>query len=75
MDRAVSVLCLSLLLGCALPSSAQEYPAKPVRVVDPFSPGGSTDVLGRIIGQKLTERLGQPFLVENRAGGGGHIGA
>jgi tripartite-type tricarboxylate transporter receptor subunit TctC len=75
MDRSVRVLCLFLLLGCGLPSIAQDYPGKPVRVVDPFSPGGSTDVLARIIGQKLTERLGQPFLVENRAGGGGHIGA
>ena len=69
------LIVLSLLLAFVLPSIAQDYPNKPVRVVDPFSPGGSTDVLGRIVGQKLTERLGQPFLVENRAGGGGHIGA
>jgi tripartite-type tricarboxylate transporter receptor subunit TctC len=75
MHRSVPLLCLFLLLGCALPAIAQEFPNKPVRVVDPFSPGGSTDVLARIVGQKLTERLGQPFLVENRAGGGGHIGA
>src|SRR5688500_18517998 len=75
MERSVRLLCLSILLGCGVPCVAQDYPVKPVRVVDPFSPGGSTDVLARIIGQKLTERLGQPFLVENRAGGGGHIGA
>jgi tripartite-type tricarboxylate transporter receptor subunit TctC len=44
-------------------------------MVDPFSPGGSTDILARIAAQKLTDRMGRPFLVENRAGGGGHIGA
>ncbi|HYC46500.1 MAG TPA: tripartite tricarboxylate transporter substrate binding protein [Burkholderiales bacterium] len=74
MDSPRAV-CLSLLLTLSVTATAQEYPNRPVRVVDPFSPGGSTDVLARIVGQKLTERLGQPFLVENRAGGGGHIGA
>ena len=68
-------ICLSMLLGLAVSAGAQEYPMKPVRVVDPFSPGGSTDVLARIVGARLQERLGQPFIVDNRAGGGGHIGA
>jgi tripartite-type tricarboxylate transporter receptor subunit TctC len=54
---------------------AQDYPNRPVRVIDPFSPGGSTDILARIAAQKLTERMARPFVVENRAGGGGHIGA
>lgn len=75
MHRPVRALCFSILLGVGISAFAQEYPSKPVRLVDPFSPGGSTDVLARIVGQKLGERLGQPFLVENRAGGGGHIGA
>jgi tripartite-type tricarboxylate transporter receptor subunit TctC len=75
MHRSLRALCLCILLGVGLSALAQDYPSKPVRLVDPFSPGGSTDVLARIVGQKLTERLGQPFLVENRAGGGGHIGA
>jgi tripartite-type tricarboxylate transporter receptor subunit TctC len=65
----------SVFLGLAFFSAAQDYPSKPVRVIDPFSPGGATDVLARVVGQKLSERLGQSFLVENRAGGGGHIGA
>jgi tripartite-type tricarboxylate transporter receptor subunit TctC len=64
-----------LLLGFALASAAQEYPVKPVRIIDPFSPGGGSDVLARVAAQKLTERLGQTFIVENRPGGGGHIGA
>src|SRR5688572_18845610 len=68
-------ILMSVLLGLTVSAAAQEYPSKPVRVVDPFAPGGASDVLARIVGQKLTERLGQPFLVENRAGGGGHIGA
>lgn len=69
------ILIASILAGCAAGAGAQDYPNRPVRMIDPFSPGGATDVLARIVAQKLTERLGQPFLVENRAGGGGHIGA
>lgn len=64
-----------VLIVVAAQSGAQDYPSKPVRVIDPFAPGGATDVLARVVGQKLSERLGQPFVVENRGGGGGHIGA
>jgi tripartite-type tricarboxylate transporter receptor subunit TctC len=54
---------------------AQAYPARPVRVIVPFSPGGQTDVVARLIAQKLSDRLGKQFYVENAAGAGGNIGA
>jgi len=70
-----TMLSAAVLTGTAQTVFAQDYPSRPVRLIDPFSPGGATDVLARIVGQKLSERLGQSFVVENRAGGGGHIGA
>ena len=53
---------------------AQSYPVKPVRIIIPFPPGGGTDVFGRLLGQKLTQALGQQVLIDNRPGGGGTIG-
>ena len=56
-------------------ASAQEYPSRPIRIVVPAAPGGSNDVLARLIGEKIRERLGQPVVVDNRAGAGQMIGS
>jgi tripartite-type tricarboxylate transporter receptor subunit TctC len=68
---------LLLVLGMLLlpgPASAQAYPERPVKLVIPFPPGGSNDVVGRVIAAQLSERLGQSVVVENRGGGGGTLG-
>jgi tripartite-type tricarboxylate transporter receptor subunit TctC len=53
---------------------AQAYPSRPVRVIVPFGSAGATDIVARLIGQWLSERLGQPFVIENRPGAGGNLG-
>ena len=63
------------LLALAGHAAAQTYPAKPVRMVIPFPPGGTLDAVGRMLAQKLGEQMGQPFVVENKPGGNGVIGA
>jgi tripartite-type tricarboxylate transporter receptor subunit TctC len=67
------LLAIVLALGAAA-AQAQAYPAKPVRLVIPFPPGGSNDVVGRVVAAQLSERLGESVLVDNRGGGGGTIG-
>jgi tripartite-type tricarboxylate transporter receptor subunit TctC len=73
LARAAVALLASI--AASSPVLAQTWPTKPVRLIVPFPPGGSTDILGRSIAQKLQEALGQPFVVENKGGAGGSIGA
>ena len=67
------LLCLAMLTAAQAP--AQTFPSKPIRLVVPFPPGGPTDILGRAIGAKLAEFVGQPVIIDNRGGAGGGIGA
>ena len=73
--RIVSTAIALLVSAGAGAQPAPAWPVKPVRIVVPFSPGGSTDVTARVIGQRLTEQIGQSFAIDNRAGAGGNIGA
>ncbi|MEY2772568.1 MAG: hypothetical protein RIQ38_2987 [Pseudomonadota bacterium] len=74
--RILSQLLLATLALSAAPLAlAQAYPARPVKVIIPFPPGGTLDAVGRMLAQRLSDQLGQPFVVENRAGGNGTIGA
>ena len=66
------LLCCALFAGVA---SAQQYPVKPVRVVIPWPPGGSNDMVGRVVVQKMSEAMGQQFVVDNRAGASGVLGS
>src|SRR6266480_3465518 len=77
MSRALSqftVLVLALF-ALAAPATAESYPDRVVRIVNPYPPGGSVDVMARILAQKLTGALGQQVIVENRSGGGGNTGS
>ena len=73
--RHLSGLLTALLLAVAGPALAQAWPAKPLKIIVPFTPGGGNDVYARAIGPKLSERLGQPVIVENKPGAGGNLGA
>ena len=75
MCRAALFGGIAALLALALPAHAADYPSRPVTLVVAFPPGGPSDVLARIVGKKMEELLGAPFVIENRPGAGGNIAA
>lgn len=82
MRKAFSIAALAGILSVSFAAGAQdaaqavkEYPARPIKIVVPFSPGGATDLVARQVGQKLQEAWSQPVVIDNRAGAGGNIGA
>jgi tripartite-type tricarboxylate transporter receptor subunit TctC len=73
-NRAAGALCAAALLAVAAPALSQGYPNKPVRMIVPYSAGGASDIIGRIVAQKMPEFLGQQVVIDNRPGAGGLIG-
>jgi tripartite-type tricarboxylate transporter receptor subunit TctC len=76
MNKTMAAILLACALACQLvaPATAQEWPARSIRIVVAFGPGGGADIVGRIIAQSLQEKLGQPVVVENRPGAAGTLG-
>ncbi len=72
--KIFTILSVFTLAACVDAALAQAYPVKPVRIIVPYPPGGGTDLAARLIAQKLSEALGKPVIVENRAGANGNIG-
>jgi tripartite-type tricarboxylate transporter receptor subunit TctC len=75
MATGFRFMLVAALAAVAVDASAQTYPVRAVRIVVPFAPGGSTDILARTVAQRLTDVFGQQVIVDNRPGAGGNIGA
>ena len=75
MPRTISLSWAAVACALALTAAAQDYPAKPIRMIIPFPPGGGSDVAGRVVATALSERFGRQVIVDNRAGAGGIIGS
>src|SRR5437868_4469197 len=75
MRRAIFALLVGFAAVCSSLPAPADYPTRPVTLIVAFTPGGPSDVLARIIGKKLEQLLGQPFVIENRPGAGGNIAA
>lgn len=71
----VQAMAVAVGFAAAAGAQAANYPDKPIRVIVPFAPGGSTDIIARIVTQRMAQELGQPMVVENKGGAGGAIGA
>ena len=76
LKRRTLIAAGAMMSLCSLFSArADTYPSKPVRLIVPFAPGGTSDIIARIVAERIQETLGQPMIVENKAGGGGSVGA
>src|SRR6186997_45404 len=75
IKHGIAVAFAAAALAAAVQAGAQAWPSKTVRIVVPFAPGGGTDIQGRLLGKKFTESMGQTFVLDNRAGAAGLIGA
>jgi tripartite-type tricarboxylate transporter receptor subunit TctC len=75
MKIRMTALLIAAFVACFTPAGAQTYPDRPIRLIAPFPAGGLADVLARAVGDEMSKSLGQPVIVENRAGAGGNVGA
>ena len=74
VNKLFTIVGMLTALLCANPTSAQPYPNRPIKLIVPYAPGGNTDIVARIFGQKLSERIGQPVVFDNRGGATGTLG-
>src|SRR6266566_1959478 len=75
MFRIINAVVIAALLVVSTASLAQTYPSKPIHIIVPYPAGGTSDILARTIGQRLSESLGQPIIVDNKPGANGNVGA